>query len=437
MNLNLTTLAASLQSNKWMINSADHQNLAVTIESYIKDPTSIPKSNVEFEANDFSTGEGNIACIHVNGILVKGCSPEEEEVLGLCNVDTISEALDKAANDPTIDEIVMVFSSPGGETTGIEELGRKIASIDSIKPIYGWSETRSCSASYWLMSQCRQIGITPSTEVGSIGVYMQIEDKSSMLEKAGVLIQTIFSGKFKTMGQPTRKLTKEETDILQADVESLHNKFKQTILSKRQVAPEYMEGLSYEGLAAQEAGLADVCVDNIAEFLTSTNNIDMIKTSKITKPKADTNVPIIQAPDLSKQAEATPKKEEKEMPGVPGVQEDEAVAPKKMGGDYCECPSCKHTFKLEEKHVSKLEEAEEGEDEAEPKKEEPKAEDESEEKKKMEEDEESDKKKATVPEVKKKAEMPSMDQWRIATGTPKQANAFYDASYAFLTTVKK
>lgn len=280
--LNLTSLANRLANNKWLLNANAHDKLCAHVDHLMQlragglygkimgDPLTYKMA--EGINNNATTNEvkavGNTAIVPISGVLMKGVSQFECELLGLTNIDDISDTLDELADDPTVENIICVFASPGGETIGIEELARKIASIDSRKPCFGWTELYSCSASYWLMSMCRVIGMTNSSLVGSIGVYMMIVSMVEAMKQQGVIVTPVSSGKYKLIGNEMHNITDEELAILQADVTKQHDKFKQTILSKRpQVKPDCMEGLTYEGEDAKINGLIDIVCDSFKEFL--------------------------------------------------------------------------------------------------------------------------------------------------------------------------
>lgn len=300
--LNLSTLATKLTHNKWLLDSTTYVNLVNTVNSYIANPTHI--QNMLGEVAPFVL-EGSInqdeesgltAIINVGGILVKGASPDDEAALGLVNTDFISETIDQCLADETVKDIVINFNSPGGETTGIEELARKICAADKIKPIYGWTENMACSAAYWLISQCRCIGMSPSACIGNVGVYTIIEDYSKQLESQGITIDAISAGKYKLLGASFKPMTPEERDILQQDITKQHIKFKECILSKRAIEDSYLEGLSYEGDQALEANLVDVVVDDLSSYLTTIEsyNINNMKNfTKMTKKAAEMIAPKI------------------------------------------------------------------------------------------------------------------------------------------------
>lgn len=328
--INISLLADKLVNNKWLINTTAHTNLSNLIHSYIQNPN-LPLYDGESEPqhsnqNNNIEGDGLTAIITVSGVLVKGASPAEEQMFGLVDTDYIRYCLEDAVNDETVKDILIVFNSPGGETTGIEELGRKIQEIDKIKPVYAWTETMMCSAAYWLGSQCRSIGMTPSAIVGSIGVYSLIEDCSKALAQEGVDVQAISAGKYKLMGASFKPLNDEEKKILQEDVNTQHTKFKDAVNSRREVSIEYMEGLTYEGQQALAGNLVDVVVDELNQYLsqdlTTNSNIDMKEYKKV-----------------NKSAEVAPIEKVAALPGVPT---NEVVEPEKEpdGDEGCKCPHC-------------------------------------------------------------------------------------------------
>ena len=413
---NLTTLAGQLKSDKWLITSTGYQSLLSNINIKLAQPNinmqqaSLNQvTHADFTIDTSATSGPSIALISINGILVKGASEEQEEELGVCNIDCISEALDKCIADPAVSEICLCFNSPGGSVTGLEELGRKIA--NSTKPVSGWTETRACSAAYWLYSQCNKTGCTPSAELGSIGVMLLLDDVSEAMEKAGIKKEAFHSGKYKLLGQDFKSLTSDERDILQTGVNETHEQFKQAILSKRQIDPSYMEGLVYEGNKALAGNLVDIVTDSLGQFLTSDNYKpinDMNKVTKIAKPDATLTAPV-----LGKQATAPETK-------LDGTKEAESGH---YGGGYIACPACKLNFKMEASHMvagpeTVPDKPEDKPSEVEDKKPEEKAEDK---------------------EDKKEASAPSFSEWRNqALGITKKAiSPFHQAvSQAFIKPTK-
>lgn len=271
MDNNVSRLAQRLVNQKMLISPTAHTNLIKQIETLLEQPN-VPIFGEDYlDGNKFTDAveEDSTAIITVNGIIAKDVSPVEDEALGLVDVEWISDALSNCVADPNVKNIVLNFCSPGGETCGIEELGRKIANIDEhIKPVYGWTDKMATSAAYWLLSQCRGVGMIPSSEVGGVGVYSLVLDATEQMKQNGLSMFIASSGWAKMMGHEFRSLTDKEKSILQADSDKQHRKFKDTILSKRpQIDEANMEGLSYEGEEALKFGFVDVLLDDMDQYL--------------------------------------------------------------------------------------------------------------------------------------------------------------------------
>ena len=209
----------------------------------------------------------NLAVILIDGILYKGASDEAEELFGLCNTDKIYSQLEDIENDDSILGVLLICNSPGGEVTGIEELARKIHEVNQAKPVFAWTETESCSASYWLMAQARLIGMTYSAEVGSVGVYTMIEDITESLKKNGITMKLFSAGEHKLMRSGLKELTKEETNLIQFQVDELFEQFKSDITKNRNIEQNDMNGLTYLGREALEKNYVDMLCDNLDEFI--------------------------------------------------------------------------------------------------------------------------------------------------------------------------
>lgn len=429
-------LVSKLKSQKWLITQQAFEELAANVNLLQSNPSLVkPQTGeIDFGADADTTnspGDGLTAFILVNGILSKEADDFSQLFLGLCNTDDISAAIDNAESDPSVKDLCFIFNSPGGESTGIEELGRKIAGCTKLTR--AWTETQACSAAYWLASQADVIGTSPTGTVGSIGVYSVVDDYSEALKAGGVNKQAIYSGKFKLLGANFKPLSDEEWKIIQDDVDAQHEKFKQAVLSKRPgIDASHFEGLTYEGNTALQGKLVDTVTDSLNEFLSTTNlqnnneNLMNVKTLKLklfgsgnkqeTIPTA--TAPATTTPPAVPKQETTPAtppvetpaatKEMSEVPGVPGTKEESGH----YDGTYAECPSCKHVYALSEDHLLTRMASEDEDDESgkEEKTDEPAG----------------AKKEETAPIVDKHMDA---EAWKKATGTfiPKPTNAFLEA----------
>ncbi|MGA2387508.1 MAG: S49 family peptidase [Candidatus Sulfotelmatobacter sp.] len=165
-------------------------------------------------------GQHKIAIIPIQGVLSK----DGPAWLG-SNYDTIADAAEKAAADPAVKRVVLSVDSPGGEVLGLPETAAVLARVAKVKPVSAMIEGTAASAAYWLTSQANDISITPSAEVGSVGVRMMHADISKMLDNQGIKITELYSGKFKNEWSPFKPLSDDAVGDMQSRLAEAHNDF--------------------------------------------------------------------------------------------------------------------------------------------------------------------------------------------------------------------
>jgi signal peptide peptidase SppA len=209
-------------------------------------------------------GAGGIAVIPIYGTIVQRAGMMTEWCGGT-STQQISAALAAAMADDTVGQILMEFDSPGGSVYGVSELGDEINQAKKTKPITGFANSLSASASYWLMSQCSECWVTPGGEVGSIGVWMAHEDWSKALEESGVKTTLISAGKNKVEGNPYEPLNADAQGFMQSRVNDYYGAFTKAVARGRNVGVDQVRSGMGEGrvLGADQA-LAEKMVDGVA-----------------------------------------------------------------------------------------------------------------------------------------------------------------------------
>ncbi len=101
-------------------------------------------------------------------------------------MDAALSMLDARSVDFNIDTIVLDVDSPGGNYYGTPETSSKIRAARDSKPIIAVANSLAASAAYWIASAADEIVVTPSGDVGSIGVLAVHTDFSAANEKIGV-----------------------------------------------------------------------------------------------------------------------------------------------------------------------------------------------------------------------------------------------------------
>ena len=184
------------------------------------------------------------------------------QVSGGTSTELFGKAFQALMADPAITAVVLDVDSPGGSVFGVQELWQIIMDGRGRKPIVAVANSTMASAAYWVASAADEIVVTPSGQLGSIGVVAAHEDISVAEEKAGRKTTLVSAGKRKVQGHPFEALTDEARADLQEKVDSYFGMFVQSVAHGRAVPVSEVRGGFGEGgiLLARDAvkeGLAD------------------------------------------------------------------------------------------------------------------------------------------------------------------------------------
>lgn len=205
------------------------------------------------------------AIIPVKGVIGKNLS-ELESLCGCCDIHDVEEMLEECERDTSIKTIILDIDSPGGTSVGVPELANRIKNCS--KEVISFTGNECCSAAYWLGSQASKFYATPSSSVGSIGVYIAFPDCSEAFKMEGVKMDVIKSGTYKGAGIPGTSLDENQRKMLQQEVEDIHADFKEAVKSVRSfVEDNSMEGQMFSGKRGAEAGLVTSLTNGFDEML--------------------------------------------------------------------------------------------------------------------------------------------------------------------------
>jgi signal peptide peptidase SppA len=210
---------------------------------------------------------GETAIIHIDGAIDKNLDALDRISFNATDLNDIDRAIARVASNMSIKNVMFAIDSPGGSVPGVPETATKIAALSREKNTAAFLQT-GCSAAYWLACQVDQVFACPSSSVGSIGVYCAIVDQSRRLEEMGVHVETVQDGKLKTAGAPWKPLSESERASIQSRINQIGEMFRAAVTSKRpDVERATMEGQSFLGQAALDAGLIDHLVGDLEEAI--------------------------------------------------------------------------------------------------------------------------------------------------------------------------
>lgn len=189
---------------------------------------------------------GSVAVLPVFGTIAQRANLVMQ-ASGGTSTELLTRDLRAALADDSISSIILNIDSPGGSVYGVEELADVIFSARGIKPIVAVANSLAASAAYWLGSQADEFVVTPSGEVGSIGVIAAHVDQSAANEQMGVRVSYVTAGKYKAENNPDEPLSEEGRGHLQTRVNDYYNAFVKAVARGRGVKPADVAGGMGEG----------------------------------------------------------------------------------------------------------------------------------------------------------------------------------------------
>lgn len=231
---------------------------------------------VEAAAGKTAKPVGKVAIIPMLGVISQRLSlMDDVSGGGSVSTDGFAKVLRAAVNDPEVSAIVLDVDSPGGSVYGVAELSKQIFDARQQKKIYAVANSLAASAAYWLATSADKLFVTPSGEVGSVGVLSIHEDRSEANAKDGYRYEVIKAGQYKAEDSPFAPLTDDARAFIQARVDEYYGMFVESLarnraMKKRDVDATFGQGRIFGAKDAVARGMADgiKTLDEVIALLT-------------------------------------------------------------------------------------------------------------------------------------------------------------------------
>lgn len=177
--------------------------------------------------------------------------------------ESIRGKMEAAIADPAVDVVVMNLRSPGGMVAGMMDAARAVQKAAKIagKRTFAFANEYAYSAGMWWASIADGGIYLPQTgSIGSVGALTYLVSLSRALDKAGVDIEIIRSGKRKAAGDPYGPVQDETRKEYQTTIDYIGGLFVEETARNRKLDVDAVwaqEARIYHGPDAVTAGLAD------------------------------------------------------------------------------------------------------------------------------------------------------------------------------------
>lgn len=232
-----------------------------------KDADKLPKiaggtySEISAESVGLNTGE-KIAVIYASGTIGSGSSNDGPFGDSSVGSDTVSKAINDAAEDKSIKAIVIRVDSPGGSSYASDIIWHATENAKQKKPVVISMSDVAASGGYYIACNAHKIVAEPSTITGSIGIFAGKPVMKGFYDWLGITNEYVLRGKLAGMFRETEKFTPEERAKFEEMIKSTYyDEFVPKVAKGRGKDAEYIDsvgqGRVWMGDQAKERGLVD------------------------------------------------------------------------------------------------------------------------------------------------------------------------------------
>lgn len=184
---------------------------------------------------------------------------------GGTSTQQLASQLDQLSANEDVRTIVLEVDSPGGVVTGTEELRQTIVRLTQSKRVVAIARGMATSAAYYVSAAATEFLATPSSTIGSIGVYAIHREITKAAEDAGVTFRVFRAGELKAAGNPYEKLSEKFAKAMQDRIDGPYRQFLAAVSKDRDISIEQIEKTFGQGSSflAQQA-LDRQMIDGVA-----------------------------------------------------------------------------------------------------------------------------------------------------------------------------
>ncbi len=193
-------------------------------------------------------GGDKVALIEINGVIEKS--------------DDVVRQLKEYEDDNSVKALILRVDSPGGGVAAAQEIYAQLLKFkESDKFIVVSMGSVAASGGYYVSCAADTIFADPGTLTGSIGVIFSYPILKDLMDKVGVQMEVVKSGKLKDVGNFSREPTPEDIKMLQSVIDDTYDQFVNVVAEGRNLEVDYVrelaDGSVFTGRQAKEKGLVD------------------------------------------------------------------------------------------------------------------------------------------------------------------------------------
>jgi protease-4 len=201
----------------------------------------------------------NVAEVPVEGPITRDGESSGMPTGGIgAGADDITEQIETADADDSVEALIVKLNTPGGEIVPSEDI--RIAADRFDGPTIAYATDLCASGGYDIASGCDEIWAREGSIVGSIGVIGSRVNAKGLADRLGLEYKQLTAGDYKDAGMPLKEWTEDEREYLQGLIDEYYEQFVEKVAEGRDVdaaAIRDTEAKVFLGTEARELGLVD------------------------------------------------------------------------------------------------------------------------------------------------------------------------------------
>jgi len=175
----------------------------------------------------------------------------------------LADLMQRVGDSSAVSGVVISINSPGGTTTGSEELYRNIRRLAEKKPVVTFVDGTAASGGYITAIATDYIVARETSIVGSIGVLFQYPDLTGLMSQVGVKLEEVKSSPLKAEPSPFKPTSPEARAAMQAVVNDTYDWFKTLVRERRRLSESELAAASTGQVFSGRQGVPMKLVDRI------------------------------------------------------------------------------------------------------------------------------------------------------------------------------
>ena len=202
-----------------------------------------------------------IAVLPLHGAITGGSGP-------LAMDERFVSAVRAARASRRVRGVVLHIDSPGGSATASDRMHHELTQLAREKPVVAYFGNVAASGGYYAAAAAHHIVAQPTTITGSIGVIAARLVVEPLLDKLGIVTETIKRGAHAALLDPLHRVDDEERAALEGEIKNFYDAFLGVVAEGRKRTRDEVhavaQGRVWSGRDAKDKGLVDELGDGRA-----------------------------------------------------------------------------------------------------------------------------------------------------------------------------